>query len=99
MSSAKTTISTDVEIFGGVYRVRGEHDRDHLLILAATVDRKMREIGDHVTTVDSGKIAVLAALNLADELYQCTTKQEGEREQIKEKVTRLTGELSEALVP
>lgn len=94
---AKGTSSIDVEIFGNVYHVRGEHDREHLQMLAAEVDRKMREIGEHVQIVDSGKIAILAALNLADELFQCTTKQEGERDRIMEKVAALTGELTTAL--
>ncbi len=95
--TAKSTTAIEVEIYGNVYGVRGDHDRDHLLRLASIVDRRMREIGGHVTTVDSGKLAILAALNLADELDQCTTQQEGEREQIMDKVAELTGDLAEAL--
>ncbi len=96
--TTRSTTSVDVEIFGAVYHVRGEQDREHLLNLAEIVDRKMREIGDHVPVVDSGKIAILAALNLADELLQCQQKQEGERvEKIIEKVNELTDELSAAL--
>ena len=95
--TTKGTTSVEVEIFGTVYPVRGEHDREHLETLAGVVDQKMREIGSHVPTVDTGKIAILAALNLADELLQCTQQQEGERVQIMEKVAELTGELTQAL--
>ena len=76
--SAKTTTATEVEIFGSVYHVRGEKNPEYLHSLAEMVDRKMREIGQHVSTVDTSKIAILAALNLADELVQCRTEQEGE---------------------
>ena len=95
--TGKSATSVEVEIYGVVYPVRGDHDREHLRRLAAVVDRKMREIGSQVPTVDSGKIAILAALNLADELLQHTEQQEGERVQIMEKVTELTGVLTQAL--
>lgn len=89
--------TTDVEIFGSVYHVRGNEDREYLQDLAAGVDRKMREISERVSTVDTAKIAILAALNLADELFQTKRLLEGERVEIQEKVAALTGELTEAL--
>ena len=57
----------------------------------------MREVADTVTTLDAGKIAILAALNLADELFQSQRRQEGERVEITEKVAHLAGELQRAL--
>ena len=95
--TTKGTTSVEVEIFGTVYPVRGEHDQEYLEKLADVVDHKMREIESSVPTVDTGKIAILAALNLADELLQCTKQQEGERTQIMDKVAELTGELTQAL--
>ncbi|MCB1057295.1 MAG: cell division protein ZapA [Acidobacteria bacterium] len=89
--------TTAVEIFGSVYYVRGEDDGDSLRELAATVDRRMREIAEQVTTVDTAKIAILTALNLADELSRCRELQEGERVEIRKKVAALTGELEQAL--
>ena len=97
MMAGKSTISTEVEIFGSVYQLRGEQDPAYLQELAKLVDQKMRDIGSQVPMVDSGKIAILAALNLADELVQCNNQQEEERVEIMEKVTELTGVLSEAL--
>ena len=65
--------------------------------LADLVDRKMREVAEHVNTADTARIAILAALNLADELFRIQSQQEGERVEIREKVAKLTEELSEAL--
>jgi cell division protein ZapA len=95
MASSSVT-STEVEIFGAVYAVRGE-DREHLQGLARTVDRTMREIAGKVATADPTRIAILAALNLADELSKCQSRTEGEREKITETVANLTGELRRAL--
>lgn len=95
----KTTTSTEVEIFGSVYQVRGEKESEYLESLAELVDRKMREIGQHVSTADTGKIAILAALNLADDLVQCRNEQEGERAEIDTKVSELAGKLDQAVQP
>lgn len=95
MSDASHT--TEVEIFGSVYNVRGAEDGEYLQELAGVVDRKMHEIAGQVKTVDTAKIAILAALNLADELFQAQRLQDGERVEIQERVVALTGELNEAL--
>jgi cell division protein ZapA len=59
--------STIVEIFGQTYNVRGDGDPDYLMELARLVDTRMREVAGPVATVDPMKIAILAALNIADE--------------------------------
>lgn len=58
---------TEVEIFGQTYNVRGEGDPNYLTELARFVDARMREVAAEVATVDPMKIAILAALNIADE--------------------------------
>ena len=62
-----TSSSTGVEIFGQTYNVRGNGDPDYLAELARFVDTRMREVAAQVATVDPAKIAILAALNIADE--------------------------------
>lgn len=94
---SKTTTTTDVEIFGSSYHVRGDKDPELLQELAGHVDGKMREIAQQVSTVDTAKIAILAALNIADELLQCRKQQEGERVEIQDKVTRLAERLEGVL--
>ena len=62
--------STSVEIYGQNYNVRGEGDPAYLTELARFVDTRMREVASEVSTVDPVKIAILAALNIADELHR-----------------------------
>lgn len=62
-----TPNSTNVEIFGQTYLVRGDGDPNYLLELARFVDSRMRDVAAQVATVDPAKIAILAALNIADE--------------------------------
>ena len=91
--------TTPVEIFGEVYNVRGSDENGHLQNLADLVDRKMREVAEHVKG-DTARIAILVALNLADELSQVQSLQkgqEGERVEIREKMAALTEELTHAL--
>jgi len=64
-----------VEIYGQVYQLRGT-DTAHIEKLAGIVDGKMRAVSAHGATVDSLRVAVLAALNLADELVTLRVKYE-----------------------
>ena len=58
-----------VEIYDQTYHLFGQ-DHEHIRELAARVDSKMRAVAAQGRTVDSLRVAVLAALNLADELSQ-----------------------------
>ena len=64
--------SIAVDIYDQVYQLRGT-DPAYIERLAAIVDAKMRAVSAHGNTVDSLRVAVLAALNIADEL--CTARQ------------------------
>ncbi len=59
-----------VEIYGQPYQIRAGADPEYIQNVARYVDLKMREIASTVPTVDSLKIAVLAALNITDEFFQ-----------------------------
>jgi cell division protein ZapA len=59
--------SVAVEIYDQVYHLRGI-DPAYIEQLARVVDAKMRAVSAHGNTVDSLRVAVLAALNIADEL-------------------------------
>jgi len=56
-----------VEIYGQSYNLRGEGESGYIQDLASYVDHKMREVSEATATVDSLKVAILAALNIADE--------------------------------
>ena len=62
-----TTESITVEIYDQIYHLRGT-DALYLEHLAELVDGKMRAVAAHGGTVDSLRVAVLASLNIADEL-------------------------------
>ncbi len=62
-----------VEIYDQVYQLRGV-ETEHIERLAAMVDGKMRAVSAHGATVDSLRVAVLAALNIADELVMLREK-------------------------
>src|SRR3982750_4047059 len=62
--------SLRVEIYNQTYSIRSDGDNEYILDLAEYVDSKMREISSGTLTVDSLKVAILAALHIADEFYQ-----------------------------
>jgi cell division protein ZapA len=73
-----------VEIHGQRYPIRSTLDQEYVARLAIYVDEKMRAAADSTPTGDSLRLAVLTALNLADELFRC-----------RETMRAHTGELAE----
>jgi cell division protein ZapA len=81
-----------VEIYGQNYQIKAGADSEYIKNIARYVDLKMREIASGVPTVDSLKIAVLAALNITDEFFQLKRhKQDLDREFVQrtEKIQKL----------
>jgi cell division protein ZapA len=70
-----------VQIFGQPYTIHGELDAAYVQKLAAYVDEKMQAIADATSTIDTQKVAVLAALAIADELHS-TQRERGEEEEL-----------------
>jgi cell division protein ZapA len=60
--------AVSVDIYDQVYHLRGINP-EYIERLAALVDTKMRAVAAHGSTVDSLRVAVLASLNIADELF------------------------------
>lgn len=73
-SSMETTTTSAptirVEIYNQTYNIRSDGDSEYLMSLADFVDARMREISSGTLTVDSLKVAILAALHIADELHR-----------------------------
>lgn len=59
-----------VEIYNQTYNIRSDGDTEYIIQLAEFVDSRMREISSGTLTVDSLKVAILAALHVADELHR-----------------------------
>jgi cell division protein ZapA len=68
--------SVRVEIYNQTYSIRSDGDNEYIVRLAEFVDSKMREISSGTLTVDSLKVAILAALHIADEFHQLKREQE-----------------------
>jgi cell division protein ZapA len=60
-----------VDIQGQRYPIRSSLEPEYVISLARYVDDKMRAAGESTPTPDSLRLAVLAALNIADELFRC----------------------------
>ncbi len=63
----------EIEIYGQKHRIKikGEEDEKYISRLTSYVDQKMQEIAMKSKSVDASKIAILAALNIADEYFLC----------------------------
>ena len=74
-----------VEIYDQTYNVGGDLEPAYMQELAAEVDARMRNIAEATGTVDSVKVAVLAALGMADELHGLRESRAQSREELREK--------------
>lgn len=88
--------SVRVEIFDQAYNLRGT-DPDYILKLAEYVDGKMRAVAEQTHTVDSSRLAVLAALNIADEYHLQKAKHEGGTSDSTKRARKLLEALDEVL--
>jgi cell division protein ZapA len=62
--------SVKVNIFGEDYPIRGEANAQYILKVGRYVDQKMREVADKLTNKSPLRVAVLAAMNITDELFR-----------------------------
>ena len=85
-----------VEIYDQTYHLRGS-DAEYIAQLAGYVDTKMRLIGQQAATVDSLRLAVLAALNIADELHVLKRKYDSIATDYNRRAEHLAGALDEVL--
>ncbi len=77
-----------VEIYDQTYQIGGELDEEYVVELARYVDTKMREVAEASKTVDSLRVAVLAALAIADELHSLRQRQEELEGSLRERAAR-----------
>ncbi len=93
---SQTNNSVRVEIYDQPYSLRGS-DPEYIFKLAEYVDTKMRAVAEQTSTVDSLRLAVLAALNIADEYHVLKRKYEGIAGDINQRAHTLEGVLDEVL--
>ena len=59
-----------VQIFGSEYRIASDKDPEHIREVASYIDQKMREVASALALRTRSTVAVLTAVNLADELFK-----------------------------
>lgn len=84
-----TTRVVTVEIHGQRYAVKSDLDQAYITELAAYLDQKMRLAADELSSADSLRIAIIAALNLADELYRARADGTGAEGRVLEKAAEI----------
>ena len=62
--------SVTVEIFGHDYKIKGDADPEYMAEIARYVDGKMKEVAKGAPVGSLAKIGILAALNIAEELFR-----------------------------
>ncbi len=88
--------SVRVEIFDQAYNLRGS-DPKYILQLAEYVDSKMRAVAQATNTIDTVRLAVLAALNIADEYHLLRRRQDNGSNDYQKRAHRLANALDEVL--
>ncbi len=86
-----------VEIYNQTYSIRSDGDNEYITRLAEYVDGKMREISSGTLTVDSLKVAILAALHIADEYHQLKMSQANTDAQLASRSSECTDLLDKLL--
>jgi cell division protein ZapA len=89
---------TSVEINGQRYPIRSALEPEYVARLATFVDEKMRAAADSTPTTDSVRLAVLAALNIADELFRCQDANAAQNGQLAERAGELEKLLDRVLM-
>jgi cell division protein ZapA len=84
-----TTRVVTVEIHGQRYAVRSDLDQAYIAELASYLDQKMRLAADELASADSLRVAIIAALNLADELFRARADGVGVEGRVLEKAAEI----------
>ena len=94
---AKEPQSIRVVIYDQEYFMRGDLNQEYIQKLAQYLDAKMRSIAERTRTVDTLRVAVLAALNLADEYHQLKARYEEVTQHLDQEVGKCSEALDEIL--
>jgi cell division protein ZapA len=94
---ADTARVVSVEIGGQRYPIRSGLDASYVAELAAYVDQKMRSAADSAPAADGMGLAILVALNLADELFRARDQQSSASGDLTERALRLEQLLDDVL--
>jgi len=86
-----------VQIFGETYSIEGDLDEQYVQRVAAYVDQKMRTVASMAPLIDRQKMAVLAALAIADELHSLQDEHIDKEDALRTHAERCLSALDHAL--
>jgi cell division protein ZapA len=95
--SSAGSATVKIEIYDQSYNVNADGNEEYLKELAAYVDGKMRSIAESTRMVDSLKVAVLAALNIADETFTLRQRQQELDGPLRKRVEKCVAMVEKAL--
>ena len=87
MESDKNVLK--VRIYGAEYLIRGQADVNYMQSVAEYVNDKMLEIDQNIRTDSSLKVAILATLNITDELFRERAESEAIRTELENKIREM----------
>jgi cell division protein ZapA len=96
MSDESNQVS--ISIFGQEYSVKAPADPEYILKIAEYLDGKMREVQTGFTTTQSStRIAILAAMNITDELFNAKQSGDLENTEVEQKISSLIELIDESI--
>ena len=78
-----------IQIYGKTYSLKSSYDQVSMEEVAAYVDAKMRELAAALSKTSSADLAVLAALNIAQELIELQKQNDANDKSHEEKIGRM----------
>ena len=82
MSNERNKKTVQVQIFGTDYALKSDKDTEHVQSIAKYVDDKLEALAKNTNVKSQTKIAVLVALNIADELFRLRESHEAVQQQL-----------------
>ena len=90
--------NVQISIFGQEYSVKAPADASYIKKIAEYLDSKMREVQEGFSnTQSSTRIAILAAMNITDELFNAKKKGDSDNNEVEEKITSLIELIDESV--
>jgi cell division protein ZapA len=87
-----------VTIFGTEYPIKGDADPHYIMEVAEYVDQKMRNIAKNAPMQSSLKVAILAALNIADELFKARTGKDKVMSELENKIDEIIDSIDKEFI-
>ncbi|HIN03320.1 MAG TPA: cell division protein ZapA [Candidatus Marinimicrobia bacterium] len=95
---SKESNQVSISIFGQEYSVKAPADPEYIIKIGEYLDGKMREVqSGFSTTQSSTRIAILAAMNITDELFNARQSGESENTEVEQKISSLIELIDESI--